>query len=80
MISHQKLAKALKASEKDVPLLQYGTGDLIDYKDKLKKEVLVDGKKKAPLQEFLQWMVKHDYGLKDLFPGADIATLKEIPF
>ena len=72
LISHKKLAIALKASNKDLPLVQYGTKDLMDYKENLKKGALADGKKVNILQEFLSWMVKMDYTLKDLFPGADL--------
>jgi hypothetical protein len=32
MIQHSKLAQALAATEKDLPLIQEGTKDIIDYK------------------------------------------------
>jgi spore coat protein CotF len=31
-------------------------------------------------QEFIAWMIKNDYLLKDIFPGADFNTLKQIQF
>jgi hypothetical protein len=35
MISYKKLGEALKASEKDLPLVQHGTKDRMDYKSAL---------------------------------------------
>ena len=79
-IQHSKLAIALNATEKDMPLIQFGTKDMIDYKNSLKKEALSDGKKKNSIQEFLSWMVKMDYTLTDLFPGVDFKTTKKVPY
>lgn len=80
MISHKKLSDALKASEKDLPLLQYGTKDLMNYKESLKKDFKAEGTKTNVTQEFVSWMTKNDYALKDLFPGTDLAKVKLIPF
>ena len=39
-IQHSKLAIALNSTEKDMPLIQFGTKDVMDYKNSLKKEAL----------------------------------------
>jgi hypothetical protein len=54
----------------------------MDYKASLKKSATETA---APIktniaQEFVAWMVKNDYTLKDLFPGADLKTVSQIPF
>ena len=79
-IQHSKLAKALTASEKDLPLVQHGTKDIIDYKESLKKEALQDGKKKNALQEFVAFLNKNEISFKVFLPGVDLQKRDRMPY